>query len=164
LTEADSAQPPEPKPSLPSKHPRADVKPTSASASKPTPARADDVTPSTTPAPADVTNTESKLRKKSPKKPRTPRESNLSLPQAKYHVSRSVNKNLPIYTEYKRGGNLHLTTVRKITGDLSALRDELRVFLGKKNEDVKINPVTQHVIVKGHYPKEIAEFLRARGM
>lgn len=166
LTEGDSAQPPKPKPELPSKHPRADVKPTSTgSPSQSSPAKAaDDVTPSTTPAPSDVTNTESKLRKKSPKKARTPREPKLSLPQPKYHVSRSANKNLPIYTDYKRGGNLHLTTVRKITGDLSALRDELRVFLDKKNEDVKINPVTQHVVVKGHYPKQIAEFLRARGM
>jgi len=59
---------------------------------------------------------------------------------------------------------LHLTTVRKVTGDLSALRDELRVFLNKKNEDVKINSVTQHVIVKGHHTAEIATFLKARGM
>jgi len=41
-----------------------------------------------------------------------------------------------------------LTTIRKITGDLTALRDELRVFLNKKNEDVKINSLTQHVVVK----------------
>lgn len=57
-----------------------------------------------------------------------------------------------------------MTTVRKITGDLSALRDELRVFLNKKNEDVKINTLTGHVIVKGHHNVEIAEFLKARGM
>jgi large subunit ribosomal protein L49 len=54
--------------------------------------------------------------------------------------------------------------VRKITGDLSALRDELRVFLNKKNEDVKINSLTQHVIVKGHHVPQVTEFLRARGM
>ncbi|RYO02159.1 hypothetical protein AA0120_g589 [Alternaria tenuissima] len=99
------------------------------------------------------------------KKPKTSSQAlKLSLPPPKYAVSRSVNKNLPIYTDYKRGGNLHLTTVRKITGDVSALRDELRVFLNKKNEDVKINSVTQHVVVKGHHTSEIAEFLKARGM
>jgi large subunit ribosomal protein L49 len=54
--------------------------------------------------------------------------------------------------------------VRKITGDLSALRDELRVFLGKKSEDVKINSLTSHVIVKGHCTGEVASFLKARGM
>lgn len=72
----------------------------------------------------------------------------LQLPPPKYHVSRSANKNLPIYTDYKRGGNLHLTTIRKVAGDLTALRDELRVFLSKKNDEVKINSLTQHVIVK----------------
>ncbi|KAB2105614.1 hypothetical protein AG0111_0g5624 [Alternaria gaisen] len=129
LTEGDSAQPPQQKPVLPSKHPRADNKP------------------------------------RTSKKPKTSSQAlKLSLPPPKYAVSRSVNKNLPIYTDYKRGGNLHLTTVRKITGDVSALRDELRVFLNKKNEDVKINSVTQHVVVKGHHTSEIAEFLKARGM
>lgn len=129
LTEGDSAQPPQQKPVLPSKHPRADNKP------------------------------------RNSKKPKASSQAlNLSLPPPKYAVSRSVNKNLPIYTDYKRGGNLHLTTVRKITGDVSALRDELRVFLNKKNEDVKINSVTQHVVVKGHHTSEIAEFLKARGM
>jgi large subunit ribosomal protein L49 len=129
LTEGDSAQPPQQKPVLPSKHPRADNKP------------------------------------RNSKKPKTSSQTlKLSLPPPKYAVSRSVNKNLPIYTDYKRGGNLHLTTVRKITGDVSALRDELRVFLNKKNEDVKINSVTQHVVVKGHHTSEIAEFLKARGM
>lgn len=82
----------------------------------------------------------------------------------RYHVARSANKNLPIYTDYKRGGNLHLTTVRKITGDLHALRTELRDYLAKKDEDVKINQLTGHVVVKGHHTGKIAEFLKARGM
>ncbi|CAI9625904.1 unnamed protein product [Alternaria burnsii] len=135
LTEGDSAQPPQQKPVLPSKHPRADNKPRD----------------SNKPRNSNKPNTSSQALK-------------LSLPPPKYAVSRSVNKNLPIYTDYKRGGNLHLTTVRKITGDVSALRDELRVFLNKKNEDVKINSVTQHVVVKGHHTSEIAQFLKARGM
>jgi large subunit ribosomal protein L49 len=54
--------------------------------------------------------------------------------------------------------------VRKITGDLSALRDELRVYLNKKNEDVKINSLTEHVVVKGHHTQQIKDFLEARGM
>jgi large subunit ribosomal protein L49 len=57
-----------------------------------------------------------------------------------------------------------LTTIRRITGDLTALRDELRVFLNKKNEDVKINSLTQQVVVKGHHKPEIFDFLTARGM
>ena len=81
-----------------------------------------------------------------------------------YHVARSANKNLPIYTDYKRGGNLHLTTVRKVTGDLHALREELKTWLAKKDEHVTVNALTQHVIVKGHHKDKIAEFLKGRGM
>lgn len=72
----------------------------------------------------------------------------LNLPPPKYLVGRSANKNWPIYTDYKRGGNLHITTIRKITGDLTALRDELRIFLNKKNNEVHINDLTKQVIVK----------------
>lgn len=113
-------------------------------------------------------------------KPSAPPAVTLELPPPKYHVARTSTKNLPIYSDYKRGGNLHLTTIRKITGDLSALRDELRVFLGKKDEEVKINSLTQHVIVKvgplcsapacmlthaqGHHVPQVTDFLRARGM
>ncbi|KAL1602838.1 54S ribosomal protein img2, mitochondrial [Paraconiothyrium brasiliense] len=106
----------------------------------------------------------SKAAKNSRANPSAPQKVTLELPPPKYHVARSSSRNLPIYTDYKRGGNLHLTTVRKITGDLSALRDELRVFLNKKNEDVKINSLTQHVIVKGHHVPQITEYLKARGM
>ncbi|KAF1362311.1 hypothetical protein EJ07DRAFT_9697, partial [Lizonia empirigonia] len=82
----------------------------------------------------------------------------------RYHVARSAFKNLPIYSDYKRGGNLHLTTVRKITGDLHALRDELRAWLAKKDGDVSVNALTGHVVVKGRHTAQIAEFLKARGM
>lgn len=91
-------------------------------------------------------------------------EPQMPLSPPRYHVARSASKNLPVYTDYKRGGNLHLTTVRKVTGDLQALRDELRTWLSKKDEDVKINPLTQHVVVKGHHKEKIADFLRGRGM
>jgi large subunit ribosomal protein L49 len=148
---------------LPSKHPRADNKPTKSASSQAKPAKAAAVTPPTASTPSSIPNTTSSLKSKSPKK-QVSGVPKLSLPPPRYHVSRSASKNLPIYTDYKRGGNLHLTTVRKITGDLSALRDELRVFLNKKNEDVKINSLTSHVVVKGHHTGEIAKFLAARGM
>lgn len=82
----------------------------------------------------------------------------------RYHVARSKSKNLPIYTDYKRGGNLHLTTVRKVTGDSNALRDELRAWLSKKDEHVTVNPLTQHVVVKGHHKEKLVDFLSKRGM
>lgn len=80
-----------------------------------------------------------------------------------YHVARSKTNNLPVYTDFKRGGNLHLTSVRKITGDLQQLRDELRSWLQKKDEDVTINTLTRVVVIKGHCKPRVEEFLKARG-
>lgn len=119
-TDADSAQPPAPKPVLPSDRSEVSKSKTLKQNSKSNRANAS----------------------------RPPSQPRLNLPPPRYLVSRSTNKNLPVYTDFKRGGNLHLTTVRKVSGDATALRDELRVLLNKKNEDVKINSVTGHVIVK----------------
>jgi large subunit ribosomal protein L49 len=113
------------------------------------------------PSKSKILKDAAKARKTVPFTPATEPQMPLSPPQ--YHVSRSANKNLPVYTDYKRGGNLHLTTVRKITGDLQALRDELRSWLAKKDEDVKINALTQQVIVKGHHKEKIEAFLKGRG-
>ncbi|KAH5106516.1 hypothetical protein HBH71_195270 [Parastagonospora nodorum] len=187
VTESDSAQPPEPKPELPSQHGKT-----------PNPTKkADAVSPPTTPTPHPDTqaalkkapassqintlntkaddiprpsatstskpNTESSLKKPKASTPQKPTLMSIDLPPPRYHVRRTKNNNLPIYTDYKRGGNLHLTTIRKITGDLSQLRDELRVYLNKKEEDAKINTLTQHVIVKGHHPVMVKTFLEQRG-
>lgn len=54
--------------------------------------------------------------------------------------------------------------IRKITGDASALRDELRVVLGKKDEEVTVNTLTNQVVVKGHVQTEVKKFLEERGM
>ncbi|KAH7394257.1 mitochondrial large subunit ribosomal protein-domain-containing protein [Phaeosphaeria sp. MPI-PUGE-AT-0046c] len=164
ITESDSAQPPEPKPDLPSWRADASSQTSKAHDVPPSPPRSRSTqptaaktspnpfksTPISTPSPASASS--------------TPPTLSIDLPPPKYHVSRSKNGNFPIYTDYKRGGNLHLTTVRKITGDPSALRDELRVWLNKKNEDVKINTVTGHVVVKGHCKEEVQKFLGGRGM
>ncbi|KAL6709475.1 54S ribosomal protein img2, mitochondrial [Coniothyrium glycines] len=144
VTESDSAQPVQPKPALPSERPKGSVKP---------------LTDSLTPF------TETSAHASSPQNtPKPQRTLKLELPPPRYHVGRSSSKNLPIYTDYKRGGNLHLTTIRKITGDPSALRDELRVLLNKKEGDVKVNTLNNHVIIKGHHTVEVSDFLKARGM
>lgn len=203
VTESDSAQPPEPKPELPSDHatettpstignnaenvptppappgtkpntesalkdhatpatpnPKKGAKSIKEVAATTTPSKVDDVLPPATPTKAP--NTKPALEKAP--KIKTPSAASIELPPPKYHVSRSKSKNLPIYTDFKRGGNLHLTTVRKITGDLSALRDEVRVYLNKKNEDVKVNSLTAQIIIKGHHKTEVQKFLEMRGM
>lgn len=130
LTEGDSGQPPEPKPTLPSKRTQP---------SRPRSPRTTTYQPAAPPSPAE-------------------------LPPAKYQVSRSFSKNLPVYSDTKRGGNLKQTVVRRTAGDVRQLKDELRIHLSKKEEDVTINQLTQHVIIKGHHVEEVKAFLAARGM
>ncbi len=83
---------------------------------------------------------------------------------APYHVERSASNFLPVYTDYKRGGNLHLTLVRKVSGDLKVLREELVAGLQKSEEDVNINWTTSQIVVKGHCKEEVEQLLSARGM
>ncbi|KAF2196350.1 hypothetical protein GQ43DRAFT_383512 [Delitschia confertaspora ATCC 74209] len=80
-----------------------------------------------------------------------------------YHVARSLNKNLPVYQDYKRGGNLHQTIIRKITGDLHVLKDEVKELLRKDEKDVKINDLTKQVVIKGHHKVQVMEYLASRG-
>jgi large subunit ribosomal protein L49 len=149
ITESDSAQPPQSQSQSPAAQ-AAQVSAASASASTSTSS-----TSTSTPTPS---------RARTPTSAAYTPPTLAPLPPPRYHVARSASKNLPVYTDYKRGGNLHLTTVRKITGDSAALRDELRELLRKKDQDVSVNPLNGHVVVKGHHSAKITEFLKERGM
>ncbi len=48
----------------------------------------------------------------------------------------------------KRGGNMKLTRVKRIEGNVAALRNDLREALGLEEKDVTINQLTRHIIVK----------------
>ena len=71
-----------------------------------------------------------------------------SLPPLPYHVHRTASQQLPIYHLAKRGGNLHQTRIRKIDGNLMELKKDLRQALGLKEEQIAINSLTKHIIIK----------------
>jgi large subunit ribosomal protein L49 len=85
-----------------------------------------------------------------------------SAPNLPYFVTRTRAHELPIYEDAKRGGNLFLTYVKKVDGDLTALRDVLREKLSLDEKHVIINARTRHVIIKGHYKQEVIQYLRER--
>jgi len=88
---------------------------------------------------------------------------------------------LPVYQLAKSGGNLKLTRVRKLGGELETLRKQLESTLSPKPEYVKINPLTGHIMIKvclrivmevfrhlitpfqGWYKRQIDTFLEAKG-
>ena len=57
---------------------------------------------------------------------------------------------------------MKLTRVKKIDGSVEALRDELKAVLRLDGKEVVVNPLTRHVVVKGHRRTEVERFLRER--
>ena len=90
-------------------------------------------------------------------------------PNLPYFVTRTRSNELPVYTDFKRGGNLKLTLVRKVSGDAERLRDQLRHELkgklgkpGSEKERCVVNSITGQVVIKGHVKTEVTKFLRER--
>ena len=42
-----------------------------------------------------------------------------------FSVSRTFRNNLPVYTDYKNGGNVKKTIIRNISGDIKEFKEEL---------------------------------------
>jgi translation initiation factor 1 (eIF-1/SUI1) len=78
-----------------------------------------------------------------------------------YFVARTTNKGLPVYSEYKNGGTRLLTVVRRIEGDSNALIKDINTDFPEAI--VRLNPKTQHVVIKGHHVNEIKEWLISKG-
>ncbi|CUS08314.1 unnamed protein product [Tuber aestivum] len=76
-----------------------------------------------------------------------------------YFVYRTENNNLPVYQEYKAGGNKLQTRIRKVEGNLQFLRNQIEDAFQMKKGQVTINSLAGHVIIKGRRRDEIVRFL-----
>ena len=84
--------------------------------------------------------------------------------QLPYFISRTSNKGLPVYTEFKNGGTQHLTIIRRIEGDAEALKNEvLELFPEAPKNFARVNPVNNQVILKGIHMNEIKQWLVEKG-
>ncbi|EKG10707.1 Ribosomal protein L49/IMG2 [Macrophomina phaseolina MS6] len=79
-----------------------------------------------------------------------------------YFVQRTPSNLLPVYKETKRGGNLRLTKVRKISGDVKRLHNDLKAYLDLSEAEITINSVTQNIIAKGDHRDQIIKFLESK--
>lgn len=77
-------------------------------------------------------------------------------------ISRTAGNNIPVYLLRKRGGNMALTKIRKIEGDINALRNDLQEWFGVKENEVVVNQLTKHILIKGHRKPEVLKFLAER--
>lgn len=80
-----------------------------------------------------------------------------------YHVSRSRTRNLPVYLDWKAGGNLKHTRIRKIVGNTKTLGEDLAKELQIDPGLVTIGKITGHIVIKGHFKEEVEAFLKAKG-
>lgn len=68
--------------------------------------------------------------------------------QLPYFVERNPFNNFGVYQQKKRGGNLKVTLLKKGAGDLVALKNDLIDALQLRAEEVSINNVTKHIMLK----------------
>jgi len=90
-----------------------------------------------------------------------------------FTINRTISQNLPIYETSKAGGNKHITQIRKLSGDLEALQEQLRTILGlgqyvtdlrgRKKENVAINWATRQIVVRGWRGPEIKKWAESAG-
>ncbi|KAK0650328.1 54S ribosomal protein img2 [Lasiodiplodia hormozganensis] len=79
-----------------------------------------------------------------------------------YFVLRTSSNNLPVYVEKKSGGNRIQTKVRKVSGDVIALRKALQKYLSLPEDDISVNNERGYVIAKGNHHSKIVEFLESK--
>ncbi|KAJ9144631.1 hypothetical protein NKR23_g5847 [Pleurostoma richardsiae] len=78
-------------------------------------------------------------------------------------VARTPSNNLAVYQDARSGGTNKFTLIRKVGGDARALRQALLEELPFADGDVRLNPVTGHISVKGWHHKTIVNWLTAQG-
>lgn len=90
-----------------------------------------------------------------------------------FKITRTPSSNLPVYESTKSGGSKHITSIRKITGDLDELASQIRGALGmeqhivdvrgRRKETVVINRTTRQVVVRGWRGPEIKKWAEMKG-
>ena len=100
--------------------------------------------------------------------------SGFKMPTAKpgdypYHVRRATSWMLPVYVSQPwRDGqpSATITTIRKVEGDVDALRKDLCKFLFDRYEQEFIsqpNEFMQKVVFRGNFDADFKEFLKMKG-
>ncbi|KAI1324497.1 mitochondrial large subunit ribosomal protein-domain-containing protein [Xylariaceae sp. FL0255] len=84
-------------------------------------------------------------------------------PQLPYFVARNNLQNLGVYQLTKRGGNMKVTLLKHIEGDVNALKEDIRVALELPLGAVIYNSTTKHLHIKGFERQRLLLFLKTMG-
>lgn len=88
-----------------------------------------------------------------------------SPPPLPYMIRRSRLHNIPVYTDLTSGSR-KTTLVRKVEGNIWALEKDVKQYLKEvtgKELPTQVNEVTMTLRVKGHFDKELKEWLAQKG-
>ncbi|CAL8326312.1 unnamed protein product [Merluccius merluccius] len=86
-------------------------------------------------------------------------------PPLLYMVRRSRMHNIPVYTDISHG-NRRTTLVRRVEGDIWTFNRDIKEHLKEvtgRDRTTQVNEVTMSIRIKGHYDKEIKEWLVQKG-
>lgn len=88
-------------------------------------------------------------------------------------ITRTASRNLPVYETAKNGGNRHITSIRKISGNIEELATTVRGALnlpehivdvkGRKKDTVVINWTTNQVVIRGWRGAEVKKWAELSG-
>ncbi|KAL3899514.1 MAG: hypothetical protein SGCHY_001991 [Lobulomycetales sp.] len=85
----------------------------------------------------------------------------LSKESLAWGVRRTANGWLPVYTDFKSGRSRIVTLIRRIDGDLEALRRDLGRELVPE-ERIAIKPLQRHIVLRGNYISVVRDWLTNR--
>ncbi|PNY28882.1 Uncharacterized protein TCAP_01199 [Tolypocladium capitatum] len=92
-----------------------------------------------------------------------PSKSPEELASLSYIVRRTPSTQLPIYRRWMSGGNRQVVLIKKIDGDRRKMLEDIVESLGIGREDIRINPTTQHIELKGNHFDKARSWLLQRG-
>ncbi|KAJ1830386.1 mitochondrial 54S ribosomal protein img2 [Coemansia sp. RSA 2711] len=78
-----------------------------------------------------------------------------------YFICRTRFQSLPVYTDYRNGRTLKQTVVRRIDGDIDALRTDIAAALNL--DTVATRGVSRQLVIKGDHALEVRRWLTEKG-
>ncbi|UZP42058.1 hypothetical protein NXS19_009874 [Fusarium pseudograminearum] len=77
----------------------------------------------------------------------------------RYIIKRTPSLQIPVYRKWMSGGNRCIVIIKKVKGDHAKLVKDLSDDLDIKAEHIRLNPVTQHIEIKGDLYAETMKWI-----
>ncbi|ANB15259.1 mitochondrial 54S ribosomal protein IMG2 [Sugiyamaella lignohabitans] len=79
--------------------------------------------------------------------------------KAWYTITRTRSGLLPVYSDIKADGSVK-TVIRRIEGDVSQLRNDIKLALGISKHDIYIKDTSKQIVIRGDYVSHVKQILQ----